>query len=384
MYINLGTKRYLAIILSLILVFIASPIPVSFTVSASSLLSSYQILKADYPEFIQRLKGGGVDEAQIEAFLADLDADVINAGSLTEASFNSKMFSSLRRVIMQEKHEAVLNAVLDSFGSEASYILNSQSLPSSMLPLRNAVKNAVMGNGPTPGTNDSGNSDSGGNSGSSDSSSPANSPSPSAATNPAAILEPLPKAAPVVNSTPPKSNTQEPVDIAGHWAKDNIKKLLAAGASTGYPEGTYKPDNKITRAEFATLLVKAFQLSPASGKVFDDTAGHWARDYISTAAACGIVNGYSNSCFGPDEWITREQMAVMLVKAAGFKQAAGQKSFADDSQVSPWAKEAVAVSAEKQVINGYPDNSFRPFNTASRAEAATVIAKSWEIGIIAK
>lgn len=365
--------------------------PVEPAVDAASLLSSYQVLKADYPDFLERLKSGGVNETQIEAFLSDLDADVFNAGNLSEANFNSKMFSSLRRVLMQERHEAVFNAVLDSFGSEASYIIDSQSLPPSMLPLRNAVKNAVMGNGSTPGGNDSGDSGSGGNSGSSgssgslDSSSPSNSPSPPDATNPATILEPTAKAAPVIDSAATDiNNIQELRDIAGHWAEDNIKKLLAAGASTGYPEGSYKPDNKITRAEFATMLVKAFQLSPASGKVFDDTAAHWARDYISTAAACGIVNGYSNSSFGPDDLITREQMAVMLVKAAGFKQAADGKSFADAAQVSSWAKEAVAVSAEKQVINGYPDNSFRPSNTASRAEAATVIAKSWEIGIIAK
>ncbi|MEN6350063.1 MAG: S-layer homology domain-containing protein, partial [Syntrophomonas sp.] len=136
------------------------------------------------------------------------------------------------------------------------------------------------------------------------------------------------------------------------------------------------------RAEFATMLVKAFQLSPAGGKVFDDTANHWARDNISTAAAHGILNGYGQNLCGPDDLITREQMAVMIVKAAGFKQNAGGKNFADASQISSWAREAVAISAEKQIINGYPDNTFQPLNSASRAEAATVIVKSWEIGVI--
>ncbi|MDF9407889.1 S-layer homology domain-containing protein [Pelotomaculum isophthalicicum JI] len=104
-------------------------------------------------------------------------------------------------------------------------------------------------------------------------------------------------------------------DIAGHWAKDNINKLVALGAISGYPDGTFKPDNQITRAEFATVLVKAFKLQQQSGKVFGDTAGHWAKDYVATAAANGVVNGYDATTFGPDDPVTREQIAAMIVRA---------------------------------------------------------------------
>lgn len=164
-------------------------------------------------------------------------------------------------------------------------------------------------------------------------------------------------------------------DIAGHWAEDNINRLVALGAISGYPDGTFRPDNKITRAEFATVLVKALKLSPQSGKVFNDTAGHWAGDFIATAAANGIVNGYSDTQFGPDDNITREQMAVMIVKAAQLSVVSGGKNFADKDRISAWAKDAVATASENNIITGYSDNTFRPGDSATRAEAVTVIVR---------
>jgi hypothetical protein len=165
-------------------------------------------------------------------------------------------------------------------------------------------------------------------------------------------------------------------DIKGHWAEKTIAELVASGAIAGYPDGTFKPDNTISRAEFATILVKAFNLESRSGKVFNDTAGHWAQDTVSTAAAHGIVSGYSDTTFGPNDPITREQMAVMIVKAAKLAEAQEGKTFADGDKVSAWAKNAVATASEKNIISGYPDNTFRPQNNATRAEAATVIIKS--------
>ena len=165
-------------------------------------------------------------------------------------------------------------------------------------------------------------------------------------------------------------------DISGHWAETSINKLVNAGAISGYPDGTFKPDSSITRAEFATVLVKALNLEPRNGKVFSDTSGHWAKDSISTAAAHGIVSGYSASNFGPNDLITREQMAVMIVKAAKLTNAAQEKTFADAAQVSNWAKEAIGIASGKGIISGYPNNIFKPKANATRAEAVTVIIKA--------
>lgn len=164
-------------------------------------------------------------------------------------------------------------------------------------------------------------------------------------------------------------------DISGHWAEANIKKLVEAGAVAGYSDGSFKPNNNITRAEFATILVKALKLQAAGGKVFADTANHWAKDSISAAAAAGIVNGYSATQFGPNDLITRQQMAVMIAKAAKLAKADG-KTFSDNAAIAAWAKDAAASVSAAGIMSGYPDGSFKPAANATRAEAVTVVVKA--------
>lgn len=165
-------------------------------------------------------------------------------------------------------------------------------------------------------------------------------------------------------------------DIKGHWAEKNIKQMVASGSVGGYPDGSFKPKSTITRAEFATMLVKAFKLENEGGKIFADTANHWAKDYIMQATANGVVSGYDVNTFGPDNLITREQMAIMIAKAAKLTNAGEGNAFADGTQIADWAKEAVAKANGNGIISGYPDNTFRPKATATRAEAVTVIVNA--------
>lgn len=167
-----------------------------------------------------------------------------------------------------------------------------------------------------------------------------------------------------------------PDDITGHWAEKNINKLLTLNAITGYPDGSFNPDDTITRAEFATILVKAFKLTPKSGKIYADTAEHWARDYIATAASYGIVNGYDANTFGPDDPITREQMAVVIVRAAKLAKVSEETIFADSADISTWARDAVATAVKNKIMKGFPDNTFKPKGNATRAEAVTVIVNA--------
>ncbi len=171
----------------------------------------------------------------------------------------------------------------------------------------------------------------------------------------------------------PKMNLN---DIAGHWAQSNIEKLVGLDAISGYPDGSFKPGKTITRAEFATILVKAFKLTAGSGKIFTDTAEHWAKDAIATAASAGIVNGYDADTFGPNDLITREQMAAMIVNAAKLSPAVVELQFVDSDKVSQWAKQTVITAVSSGIMNGYPDNKFQPRGNATRAEAVTVIVNA--------
>jgi len=165
-------------------------------------------------------------------------------------------------------------------------------------------------------------------------------------------------------------------DISNHWAADRIKDLVARGAIKGYPDGNFRPDATITRAEYTTAVVKAFSLTAANGKHFADTSGHWARDYIAAATAAGIVGGYSDNSFAPDEPITRQQMASMVVKAARLTTSAVSNQFSDNDSIADWAREDVATAVSNQIIKGYPDNTFKPGGKATRAEAAAVIVNA--------
>jgi hypothetical protein len=177
----------------------------------------------------------------------------------------------------------------------------------------------------------------------------------------------------------PASLDQTLTDITGHWAENRIKELVDLGAISGYPDGTFRPDNNITRAEFATILVKAFKLEPQSGKVFADTTSHWAKDTIATAAAYGIVNGYDGNTFGPNDLITREQMAAMIVNALKLTPVTEEISFIDSGSISGWARAAVTTAVNNGLINGYPDNTIRPQGHATRAEAATIMVNALQV-----
>ncbi len=162
-------------------------------------------------------------------------------------------------------------------------------------------------------------------------------------------------------------------DISGHWAEPAIRSMTDAGVIDGCSDGTFKPDAKITRAEFAVLAVKAFHLSgtASSGAEFSDTRDHWAKDAIATAYGAGIIEGYGDSLFGPEDPITREQAAAMVARAKGLT-AQGILTFTDAEQISDWARDSVAAAVTGKLVSGCSDGSFKPRDNMSRAEAATI------------
>lgn len=166
------------------------------------------------------------------------------------------------------------------------------------------------------------------------------------------------------------------VDIKGHWAEASIRDLVKLGAINGYPDNTFKPDSKITRAEFVTIIVKAFQLQAEVGKVFGDTKTHWANEAIATAAALGVVNGYNAGNFGPDEMVTREQVATIVVRAAQLAEANMSMNFSDSAKVSAWARPALGAAIAEGLLKGYTDGTLKPQGSTTRAEAATIILRA--------
>jgi hypothetical protein len=165
-------------------------------------------------------------------------------------------------------------------------------------------------------------------------------------------------------------------DIRGHWAESVITELTEKGIVPVMPDGSFPPDTTISRAEFTSMMVKAFHLDKTNGRVFKDTEQHWAKDYIAIANAYGIVSGYGADYFGPDDPITREQMAAIIVNAAALEKKDTALNFTDNDKVSAWAKNVVAVAAAYRIIGGFPDGSFKPRDNATHAQAAVVVSKT--------
>lgn len=164
-------------------------------------------------------------------------------------------------------------------------------------------------------------------------------------------------------------------DVQNHWAKEAIGALVGANILKGYPDETFRPEFRMTRAEFVTALVKVLQLSPKKDMEYPDAHLHWARNSIGTAASHGIITGDSKGNFRPNDPITREQMAVMIAKAIQLQRGNAPASFTDQDNISEWAEESVRSVASQGLMKGYQDQSFKPKHKASRAEVAAILVQ---------
>ncbi|MFF2090625.1 S-layer homology domain-containing protein [Paenibacillus sp. NPDC058174] len=175
--------------------------------------------------------------------------------------------------------------------------------------------------------------------------------------------------------------TPKPVltDIGSHWAESGIERAIDKGFVNGYADGKFRPDNKTTRAEFITMLARALDL-PAAGKnsSFTDQGAipQWAQETIAKAVELGLIGGYDDGTFRANEQISRAEMAVIIVRAAGLKvEPNASLSFADAGQVPAWAVPYVAAAYKAGYISGVGQNRFAPNASATRAEAVTLILK---------
>jgi hypothetical protein len=166
-----------------------------------------------------------------------------------------------------------------------------------------------------------------------------------------------------------------------YWAYDAITSLSSQGIVSGYPDGAFKPDNPITRAEFATMLVKALGLSTAgtNGKFTDVTPDDWCHGYVNAAASANLVYGIGDSLFAPNALVTREQMAVMIANALGSKAPAVNgtelDAFSDKSDISSWAVTGMEEAVKAGIVSGMTPTTLAPLDNATRAQAAAMIFK---------
>lgn len=157
------------------------------------------------------------------------------------------------------------------------------------------------------------------------------------------------------------------------WAKESIEYLAQNDIISGKSDKEFCPRDLITRAEFAKIIVAAFGINKIGENVFVDVDDDkWYASYIKCAYSAGIISGINETEFAPENNITRQDMCVMIQRAAKLSGGA-DSAFSDDKNISEYAKEAVYALKANDIVSGFEDNSFRPGNFASRAEAAVMI-----------
>lgn len=205
-------------------------------------------------------------------------------------------------------------------------------------------------------------------------------------------------------------------DIKGHWAEKEIQKLIDQGAVSGYADGTFRPNNQITRAEFVKIIVGMFHLKATDGKnlgmYYEDTyyaekcvepayenkciqgigkqdPYHWAVKEINIATNLGIVKGTGSKKFSPDAPITREQMAMIIhnliytatpfplqeLSNTPLDKILIVNKFKDASSIYGGATDSINTLAILKIMQGDQNGYFYPKNNATRAEAAAILSR---------
>ncbi|MBP1990855.1 S-layer homology domain-containing protein [Paenibacillus eucommiae] len=178
------------------------------------------------------------------------------------------------------------------------------------------------------------------------------------------------------------------IDLEGHWAKEIIEQLASKGIIEGMDEDHFVPQAHVNRAQFAALISRALNLKINTKQIpFTDVVpGSWYAEEVNSAYAAGIIQGMTETSFDPEKDITREEMAVMIVRANTYASGAtgSEKSekhdveaikFADNDSISEWAREGIQIAVRLGIINGRTIDSFVPKTPATRAEAAAVIQR---------
>lgn len=197
--------------------------------------------------------------------------------------------------------------------------------------------------------------------------------------NPNPTPEPTPEPPTPPNPPNPVPNPDAGFsDAKGHWAEAFILGLVSRGIVSGFPDGTFKPQDSLTRAQYAAMLAKAFALptkQPATN--FTDVPdGFWAKDFIRKANQMGFITGFPDNSFRPNQFLTRVQALVSLVGGLGLVGGTPDnlQVYSDRAQIPPYASANVATATQKRMVVNYPDlRKLAPLREITRAEVVALV-----------
>lgn len=167
---------------------------------------------------------------------------------------------------------------------------------------------------------------------------------------------------------------------SNYWAAQFIQSLAQRGVIAGFPDGSFRPDEQVTRAQFAAMLNKAFQKNQVrqATSFVDIRSNFWAASAIQQSYTTGFMSGYPGSRFEPNQAIPREQVLVSLANGLEYRAQSNVEStlgyFNDSANISGYARSPIAAATENQIVVNYPNLKFlNPDRVATRAQVAAFI-----------
>jgi len=165
-------------------------------------------------------------------------------------------------------------------------------------------------------------------------------------------------------------------DIQEHWALESIDKWADRGLTQGYPDGTFQPGKSVTRAEFMTWANKAFGYTQTAPLNFTDVSKKdWFALEVAKALAVGYISGYPDGTVKPNNSLSRQEVAVILANILEPQDTVANLAgkFTDNADIPAWSRSAINAIVNSGYMKGYPDGTFKPAQPMTRAEALTVL-----------
>jgi len=181
--------------------------------------------------------------------------------------------------------------------------------------------------------------------------------------------------------TPAKVSAATITDINGHWAQVSINKWISAGFISGYPGGSFKPDRKISRAEFVTLVNKAFKKQglKAKGSFSDVKQSDWFYSVVVSSKAGGYISGYEGGTFRPNQNISRQEAAVIITRLLQLNTDSSNVNlaFKDANKFPSWSIASIKAVFAGKIMKGYSDGTFKAEQSITRAEAVEALDRAF-------
>lgn len=169
-------------------------------------------------------------------------------------------------------------------------------------------------------------------------------------------------------------------DVTHHWNKDTINLFVKIGVVNGYEDGSFRPDSSITRAEFATIIAKLFNLqSDSTASVLSDVNNYWAKQAIIALASKGIIDGYEDGTFKPDKTITRAEIIAVMSRLVDLNGANKGNAGTFTDIAGTWNAVQIEAAAKAGIVEGRAANTFAPDASSTKAESLAIILRTLEL-----